>query len=170
VNALAGASLYVNVYASPGIPAQELAVTVYAAGDNVEPVAWQNTAVAEFALPPGRYDVLVQVYYAEEWLRNVEVSDGQTARRDVVFDFGVLQLSARQDDRLVPVDFVTYPSGDRQNWVDWRSDNPTSIQLRAGTYDIEVAYADSEETEIVTGLVIRAGEVTAKEIEIKTLR
>ena len=63
------ASLRVRVFASPGVPAQDLAVTVYPAGDSRQPVDWRDQADAQFLVPPGRYDVLVQTDYAQQWLR-----------------------------------------------------------------------------------------------------
>ncbi len=58
------ASLEVRVFASPGTPAEDLAVTVYPAGDNRQPLDWRSQADAQFLLPPGRYDVLIQMDYA----------------------------------------------------------------------------------------------------------
>ena len=78
-----------------------------------------------------------------------------------------LQLSVLRDGAPATVEIVTYPAGDRRNWVDWRSDNPATIPLRAGTYDLEIAYDDFNATETVTGLAINAGEVTTRTVELK---
>lgn len=162
-----GVNLAVRVFQSPGVPAQDLSVAVYPAGRTGQPLDWRSQADAQFTLPPGRYDVLVQMDYAQEWLRGITVKAGQLLNREVVFDFGTLELTVLRDGKAVPVDIVTYPAGNRQNWVDWRSDNPTTIRLRAGTYDVEIAYADYTATETVKGLVVRAGETTKKVVELK---
>jgi len=129
-------------------------------------VDWRNESEAKFKLPPGSYDVLVQMDYAQEWLRDVKVNDGGAVSREVVFDFGALNLSVTLNGATIPVDIVTYPAGDRQNWVDWRSDNPATIRLRAGAYDVEIAYADFAKTHTVTGLVVRTGEVVERTVEV----
>ena len=160
------AELRVLVYASPGILATDLAVTVYPAGETRQPLDWRRQAEARFSLPPGRYDVLVQMDYAQEWLQGIEVGAGQSAARDVTFYFGLLHLTAVRNGRPVAVDIVTYPAGDRQNWVDWRSDNPASIRLRAGVYDVEIAYADYTRRQIVRGLEVKAGATTTRTVEL----
>jgi len=160
------AELTVRVYASPGVLATDLAVTVYPAGETRQPLDWRRQAEARFSLPPGRYDVLVQMDYAQEWLQGIEVGAGQSAARDVAFDFGLLHLTAVRNGRPVAVDIVTYPAGDRHNWVDWRSDNPASIRLRAGVYDAEIAYADYTRRQVVRGLEVRAGATTTRTIEL----
>ena len=161
-----GNNLIVRVFSSPGIPADNLAVTVYPAGEARQPVDWRSESEAKFKLPPGSYDVLVQMDYAQEWLRDVKVNDGGAVSREVVFDFGALNLSVTLNGATIPVDIVTYPAGDRQNWVDWRSDNPATIRLRAGAYDVEIAYADFAKTHTVTGLVVRTGEVVERTVEV----
>jgi hypothetical protein len=165
--ATADGNLVVRVFSAPGVPAEDLAVTVYPAGEARQPLDWRNEHVARFTLLPGRYDVLVQMDYAEEWLRDVTIATGTTATRDVVFDFGVLELTVTREGVTIPVEIVIYPSGDRQNWVDWRSDNPTLFRLRAGTYDVEIAYADYTAKQTVTGLVVRPGEATREAVELK---
>jgi hypothetical protein len=162
------ANLIVRVFASPGVPAQELAVTVYLAGENNRPLDWRVGAEAAFILPPGRYDVLVQMDYAEEWLRRVEITAGQVVERDVTFDFGTVKLTVTQAGRPIAAEIVTYPTGDRQNWVDWRSDNPATIRLRAGVYDVEIAYNDYKARQTVTGLVVRPGEVVEWTVEVRS--
>jgi len=165
-SAAAPANLAVRVFAAPGVPAQNLAVTVYPAGDAQHPVDSLNDANAQFSLPPGRYDLRVQMDYAEQWLRGLEVTADKLNNQTVTFDFGTLQLSVQRNGVRIPVDIVTYPAGDRQNWVDWRSDNPATITLRAGTYDVEIAYGDYKAKQTVAGLVIKAGVVTAKTVEV----
>ncbi len=162
----AEANLVVRVFASPGVPAQESAVTVYSAGEKNRPLDWRVAAEAAFTLPPGRYDVLVQMDYAEEWLRGVEITAGQAVERDVTFDFGTVKLTVTQGGKPIAAEIVTYPAGDRQNWVDWRSDNPATLRLRAGVYDVEIAYNDYKAKQVVTGLVVRAGEVVGKVVEV----
>jgi hypothetical protein len=162
----ADANLAVNVFASPGVAADNLAVTVYPAGDMRQPIDWRNDAKAQFALPPGRYDVLVQTNNAQEWLRGLEVKAGTQLNRDVTFDFGTLKVSVQRDGKPITADIVTYPAGNRQNWLDWRSDNPATIPLRAGVYDLEIAYDDYLGHQTVTGLQVKAGETTAQTINI----
>ncbi len=163
---LTDGTLAVSVYASPGVPAENLAVTVYPAGDTRQPIDWRNDAKAWFSLPPGRYDVLVQTDYAQEWLRGLEVKAGAQSAREVTFDFGTLKLIVQRDGKPVAADIVTYPAGNRQNWVDWRSDNPAVIRLRAGAYDVEIAYDNYKSHQTVTGLQVKAGETTAQTINV----
>lgn len=160
------ANLAVRVFASPGVPADDLAVSVYPAGDSRQPIDWRNLANAQFALPPGRYDVLVQMDYAQQWVRGLEVKAGTTTSQDITFDFGTLTLSVVRDGRPLPVDIVIYPGGNRQNWVDWRSDNPASFRLRAGVYDVEIAYDDYKSHQTITGLQIKTGETTAQTVTL----
>jgi len=160
-------TLLVRVFAAPGILADNLSVTVYSAGEVRQPVDWRNQPEVQFILPPGRYDVLVQMDYAEQWIRDLEVVAGQALTQEVVFDFGFLQLTVTRNGVTVPVDIVTYPTGERQNWVDWRSDNPATIRLRAGTYDAEIAYDNYTKTKVVTGLQVRAGETTVQNVELE---
>jgi hypothetical protein len=148
------------------VPADNLTVTVYPAGDTRQPVDWRSQADAQFNLPPGRYDVLVQMDYAQQWLRGLEVKAGTSTGRDVTFDFGTLKLTVLRSGQPLPVDIVTYPGGNRQNWVDWRSDNPASIRLRAGVYDVEIAYDDYKSHQTVTGLQVKVGETTAKTVDL----
>jgi hypothetical protein len=143
-----------------------LAVTIFPINSR-QLLDWRKEAEARFKLPPGRYDVLVQMDYAEEWLRGVEVTARQIVTREVVFDFGALKLTVTQEGKLIPADIVTYPAGDRQNWVDWRSDNPATIRLRAGIYDVELAYANYRKKQTVTGVVVKAGEMTEKVVEVE---
>jgi hypothetical protein len=159
-------NLVVRVFESPGVPAEELAVTIFPINSR-QLLDWRKEAEARFKLPPGRYDVLVQMDYAEEWLRGVEVTARQIVTREVVFDFGALKLTVTQEGKLIPADIVTYPAGDRQNWVDWRSDNPATIRLRAGIYDVELAYANYRKKQTVTGVVVKAGEMTEKVVEVE---
>jgi hypothetical protein len=160
------ADLTVHVFAAPGIPAQELAVTVYGAGNTRQPLGESSEANASFNLPAGRYDVRVQMDYADEWLHGLPVSPGQPVSRNVVFDFGTLRLSVKHKGVPAAVDIVTYPAGDRANWVDWRSDNPATIALRAGQYDVEIASGEPKANQTIKGLVIKPGEVTAKTVEL----
>lgn len=162
----AEANLVVRVFASPGVPAQESAVTVYPAGEKNRPLDWRVAAESRFILPPGRYDVLAQMDYAEEWLRGVEITAGRAVERDVTFDFGTVKLTVTQGGKPIAAEVVTYPAGDRQNWVDWRSDNPATLRLRAGVYDVEIAYNDYKSKQTVTGLAVRAGEMVERVVEV----
>jgi hypothetical protein len=159
-------NLLVRTFSAPGIPAESLAVSVFPAGDARQFIDWRDSAEAGFVLPAGTYDVLVQMDYAQEWLRDVEVTEGALAEREVVFDFGILELAVTLDGVAVPVEIVTYPAGDRQNWVDWASDNPARMQLREGYYDIEIAYADYSATQTLTDLEVLAGQINRLEIEL----
>jgi hypothetical protein len=163
----AAGKLVVNVFSAPGVPAQKLGVTVYPSGMSGQPLDWQTEPQAEFSLPPGTYDVLVQMDYAQEWLRGLPVAVGETTARDVVFDFGTLELAALRDGAPVPVEMVIYPAGDRQNWVDWRSENPATVSLRAGEYDVEiVAPGQNGIRRMLEGVVIRAGETKKETVEL----
>ncbi len=160
------ASLRVHVFASPGVAARDLAVTVYPAGDSRQPVDWRNQADAQFVLPPGRYDVLVQMDYAQQWLRGLAVQAGAPVSRNVTFDFGILKLTVLRGGSAIPVDVVTYPAGNHQSWVDWRSENPATMFLRAGRYDVEIAYDDYTGHRMVTNLRVSAGQTTARVINL----
>lgn len=164
--ASSAAALRVRVFASPGVAADNLTVTVYPAGDTRQPVDWRGQADSQFSLPPGRYDVLVQMDYAQEWRRGLEVKAGSQTSQDITFDFGTLKLTVLQGGKPITADIVTYPAGNRQSWVDWRSDNPATIRLRAGVYDVEVAYNDYKGRQTVTGIQVKAGEVTEQTVNV----
>ena len=160
------ASLQVRVFASPGTPAEDLAVTIYPAGDNRQPLDWRNQADAQFVLPPGRYDVLIQMDYAQQWLHDVEVGANAPVSRDVTFDFGTLSLTVLRGGNTIPVDIVTYPAGNHKSWVDWRSENPATVSLRAGLYDVEIAYDNYKGHRMVTNLRVNAGQITSQVIDL----
>jgi hypothetical protein len=163
----ASGNLVVNVFSAPGIPAKKLGVTVYSSGDTGQPLDWRTDPTAEFSLPPGSYDILVQMDYAQEWLRTVPVALGETTARDVVFDFGTLEIAAVRNGAPAPVEMVVYPAGDHENWVDWRSENPATISLRAGEYDVEiVAPGQDGVRRMLPGVVIRAGETRKETVEL----
>ncbi len=86
--------------------------------------------------------------------------------RDVTFDFGTLELTVRRGGSTVPVDVVTYPAGNHKSWVDWRSENPATVRLRAGLYDVEIAYDDYKEHRMVTNLRVSAGQTTSQVIDL----
>lgn len=162
-----GANLIVRVFASPGVLADRLAVTVYPAGESRQPLDWRADAEARFSVPPGTYDVVVQMDYAEERLPGLAVPAQGVVAREVVFDFGTLELSVTRGGSRVPAEIVIFPAGDRENWLDWRSENPASVRLRAGKYDIEVATAEPGSAKrVLEGVEIRPGEVTARSIEL----
>jgi hypothetical protein len=160
-------NLMVNVFSAPGIPAQRLGVTVYSSGETGEPLDLRTDPRAEFSLPPGTYDILVQMDYAQEWLRKVPVALGETTTRDVVFDFGTLEIAAARNGAPAPVEIVVYPAGDHENWVDWRSENPAILSLRAGEYDVEiVAPGQDGVRRMLQDVVIRAGETRKETVEL----
>jgi hypothetical protein len=163
----ASGNLVVRVFSAPGVPAKRLGVTVYPSGQTSEPLDWRTDPAAQFSLPAGIYDILVQMDYAQEWLRKVPVAAGETTARDVVFDFGVLEIAAVRDGAPAPVEMVVYPAGDRENWVDWRSENPATIPLRAGKYDVEiVAPGEDGVKRMLQGVVIRPGEARKEAVEL----
>ena len=156
-------NLRVRVFALPGVPVEKVKVTVYPAGKQK---ALGSTAAqdAQFVLPAGTYDVLVESGGAEEWLKGIAMVDGTVVSQDVVFDFGTLALTVLQNGATPKVDIVIYPAGQRQTWADYRSENPTSAYLRAGKYDVEVALPDFTGSKIVEGIEIRSGETVSQTI------
>jgi hypothetical protein len=171
--AASAANLTVRVFASPRVSATDFAVTVYRAGDTQQPLAWHDDTdstggAAHFALPPGRYDVRVQSAYAEDWLRGVEIAEGAPGlTRDVTFDFGALQLAVTRGGAAPAVTLLTYPAGDRANWVDERADNPANIPLRAGVYDVEIGHDNPPISTTVKGVTIKAGEIMSRTVVVK---
>jgi hypothetical protein len=170
----ADADLTVRVFASPGVPAADFAVTIYRADDaQRQPMAWYDDSdvtadAVRFALPPGAYDVRVQAAYAESWLRGVEIAAGQPAiTKDVAFDFGTLQLAVTHDGAPIAANEITYPAGDRANWVDERAGTAASIPLRAGIYDVEIGYDTPPISTTVTGITIQAGETVSRTVTVK---
>ena len=158
-------NLRVRVFAVPGVPAEKATVTVYPAGKN-NALGSTSAADAQFVLPAGAYDVQVQAGGAEEWLRGVAMVEGSVASQDVVFDFGTLALAAVQDGAMPQVDMVIYPAGQRESWADYRSENPTAVQLRPGKYDVEVALPDFTGSKVVEGIEVRAGETVSQTIDL----
>lgn len=158
-------TLLVRVFATPGVPAGNVTVTVYPAGQP-SPLAAQSEAAAQFALPAAVYDVLVQAGDATEWLRGVEVVGGSVASQDVVLDLGLLAVTITQEGTTPQVDIMVYPAGDRQNPAGWRTENPATFILREGTYDVEVALPDLRGTRIFPGITVLAGETVTETLEI----
>ena len=159
------ATLRVRVFANPGVPPEKATVTVYPAGKR-QPLGAAEATDAQFVLAPGSYDVLVQVDQAEEWLKGVTVTADDVASQDVVFDFGALVLTVMQNGAMPQVDIVIYPAGQRQTWVDWRTENPTTVRLRPGKYDIEVALPDYTGSKTLEGVEIGPGMTVTQTLEI----
>ena len=149
-------NLRVRVFAVPGVPAERVIVTVYPAGKK-KALGSTSDADAQFVLPAGTYDIQVQAGGAEEWLKNVATVAGNVVSQDVVFDFGTLALTVVQNGATPQVDIVIYPAGQRQTWADYRAENPTSVYLRAGKYDVEVALPDFTGSKVVEGIEVRFG-------------
>ena len=156
-------NLRVRVFAVPGVSAEKVKVTVYPAG-KVTALGSTAAADAQFVLPAGAYDVKVEAGGAEEWLKGVAMVEGSVASQDVVFDFGTLALTVVQNGATPKVDMVIYPAGQRASWADYRSENPTSVQLRPGKYDVEVALPDFTGSKVVEGIEVRAGETVSQTI------
>ncbi|MCX7706480.1 MAG: hypothetical protein N2204_00540 [Anaerolineae bacterium] len=152
-------TLRVRVFANPGQPATDVQVIVYPAGKK-QTLATQRSADAQFALPAGLYDVFVQAGAAWKWLRSVAVSADGVSSHDVLFDFGTLKLTVTHEGVTPQVDIVIYPAGQPQEWLDWRTENPTALRLPAGLYDVEVALPDLSATRRVTGIEIKPGGTT----------
>ena len=114
-----------RVFALPGVPVEKVKVTVYPAGKK-KALGSTDAQDAQFVLPAGTYDVLVEAGGAEEWLKGVAMVDGNVVSQDVVFDFGTLALTVVQNGATPKVDIVIYPAGQRQTWADYRAENPTS--------------------------------------------
>ena len=158
-------NLRVRAFALPGVPAENATVTVYPAGKK-QAAGTVSAADAQFALAPGSYDILVQTQKAEEWLRGVNVMAGSVASQDVVFDFGTLVITVVQNGTTPRVDIVIYPAGQRESFVDWRAENPTTVSLRAGTYDVEVALPDYTGTRAFEGIDVLARQTVTVTLDI----
>ena len=140
-------------------------MTVYPAGKK-KALGASEAQDAQFVLPAGTYDVLVESGGAEEWLKDLAMVDGNVVSQDVVFDFGTLALTVVQGGATPKVDIVIYPAGQRQTWADYRVENPTSAYLRAGKYDVEVALPDFTGNKVVEGIEIRSGETVSQTISL----
>jgi hypothetical protein len=158
-------NLRVRVFALPGVPVERVKVTVFPAGTK-KALGLTDTQDAQFVLPAGTYDVLVAAGGAEEWLKGVAMVDGTVVSQDVVFDFGTLALTVTQNGATPKVDMVIYPAGQRTSWADYRSENPTSVQLQPGKYDVEVALPDFTGSKVVTGIEVRSGETISQTIDL----
>lgn len=174
-----GTTLRVRAFALPGQPLERATVTVFPASSPASPqprtaatqserkaVAVLNAADAQFSLAPGAYDVQVQAGGAEEWLKEVKVIAESLVSQDVVFDFGTLVLTVMLDGATPNVDIVIYPAGQRRTFVDWRSENPTTIQLVAGTYDVGVALPDYTGTKAFAGIEVQAGQTVTQTLDL----
>ncbi len=157
-------NLRVRSFALPGLPLERATVTVFPAGKRKAVVALK-AADAQFSLAPGTYDVQVQAGGAEEWLKEVKVIAESLVSQDVVFDFGTLALTVTQNGATPKVDIVIYPAGQRQTFVDWRSENPTAVQLAAGAYDVEVALPDYTGTKAFKGIEVQAGQTVTQTLD-----
>ena len=153
------------VFALPGVPAERVKVTVYPAGKK-KALGSTDAQDAQFVLPTGTYDVQVESGGAEEWLKSLVMVEGNVISQDVVFDFGTLALTVVQNGVTPQVDIVIYPAGQRQTWADYRAENPTSAQLRAGKYDIEVALPDFTGSKVIEGVEVRSGETVSQTIRL----
>lgn len=158
-------NLRVRVFAVPGVPAAEVAVTVYPSKKN-QVIASRESADAQFAVPEGVYDVQVRAEKAETWVREMVVAVGAVTSQDVLFNFGALTLTVIQDGATPQVDIVIYPAGQRETWVDWRTENPTTMRLPAGVYDIEVALPDLSGTKRMEGVTVKAGETVSVTMDL----
>lgn len=152
-------TLRIRVFANRGLLAADAQVMVYPAGKR-EVLTSQQSADAQFALPAGIYDVFVQAEKAGTWLRGVAVSSEGVSSHDVLFDFGTLTLTVTQGEAKPQVDIVVYPAGQRQEWLDWRTENPATLRLPAGQYDVEIALPDLSATKRVTGIEVEAGQTS----------
>jgi hypothetical protein len=158
-------NLRVRVFALPGVPVEKVKVTVYPAGKK-KALGSTDAQDAQFVLPAGTYDVLVEAGGAEEWLKGLAMVEGNVVSQDVVFDFGTLALTVVQNGATPKVDIVIYPAGQRQTWADYRAENPTSAYLRAGKYDVEVALPDFTGNKVVEGIEVRSGETVTRTIRL----
>ncbi len=158
-------TLLVRVFAVPGMLASDVKVTVYPTGSQ-QTVAAQAMAEAQFALPEGLYEALVQAGDVEELLGGIEVMAGSVTSRDVVLGLGTLTVTVTQGGATPEVDIMVYPAGDRQNPAGWRTENPANFTLRAGAYDVEVALPDLRGTRIFPGLTVQPGETIATTLDI----
>lgn len=159
-----GVTLRVRVFASPGVPATDSVVAVYAAGKKTA-TSQQPGPDAQFELKPGQYDVLVSSGGAQQWLKGVAVTQGALTSNDVLFDFAQLTVSVALNGAPVAVDVVAYPAG-RQEFAGFVSENPAHFRLPAGTYDVEVAAQDGRARKRVPGVEVRAGLETTLALDL----
>lgn len=158
-------TLLVRVFATAGVPAEDVTVTVYPAGESAA-LEVQRTAEAQFALADGGYDVQIQTGDAEEWLAGVQVMAGSVASQDVILELGTLVVTAIQGGATPQVDIMVYPDGDRQRPAGWRDANPATFTLRAGLYDIEVALPDLRSTRSLPDVAVQAGQTVTVTVDI----
>lgn len=158
-------TLLVRVFATPGVLAQDVTVTVYPAGQRTV-LATASSAEAQFTLAAGAYDVLVRADDTEEQLAGVQVVAERIASQDVVLNLGTLVVTIAQGDATPQVDIMAYPAGDRHNPAGWRTANPATFTLRAGVYDVEVALPDLRGTRLFPGITVRAGETVTTTLDI----
>jgi hypothetical protein len=158
-------TLRVRVFESQGVLAHNASVIVYPAGKK-QPVGERSSADAQFGLPPGMYDVLVRASNAERRLDGVSVLPEGLSSRDVLFEFGVLELTVLQNGGMPEVDIVVYPAGQREEWADYRMENPATISVPGGLYDIEVGLPDLSGVKELNAVEVLAGQTLRLSISL----
>ncbi|MCU0508143.1 MAG: hypothetical protein MUC34_07060 [Anaerolineae bacterium] len=161
----AGVTLRVRVFATAGQPAGEAIVTVYQ--KNKKTVVDEKLgADAQFKLKPGQYDVLARAGGAEQWLKDVAVTEGAITSNDVLFDFAPLTVNVTLGGAAPPVDVVVYPAGERVRFAGFATANPARFLLPAGLYDVEVGAIDGSARKRVDGVEVRGGLETTQTIDL----
>lgn len=162
---LAGVTLRIRIFATAGEPATDSIVTIYPKGKkNV--VDEKLGPDAQFALKPGQYDVLARAGGAEQWLRDVAVTEGAVASNDMLFDFAQLTVAVLRGGATPNVDVVVYPTGEMVRFAGFATANPARFLLPAGLYDVEVATTDGSARRRVTGVEVRGGLETTQTIDL----
>ena len=108
-------------------------VAVYDAGAH-RAARWEGVTGERFALPPGRYDVLIEYYGQKYWRRGEDVAGGELAFRLPMATLVVEARSSRGE--TLPGEVEVYPAG--------RMDEPPVMEgaafeelaVLAGTYDV----------------------------------
>lgn len=165
VEPVTGVNLRIRVFARPGEPAADAIVTIYPKGK--KNVADEKLgADAQFALKPGQYDALVRAGGAEQWLRDVPVTETAVVSHDALFDFAELTVVVVLGGAAPSVDVVVYPAGERVRFAGFATANPARFSLPAGLYDVEVATIDGNARRRVDGVEVRGGLETTQTIDL----
>lgn len=160
-----GVNLRVRVFASAGAPATDSVVTAYVAGKQT--VADEKLGPdAQFTLKPGLYDVLIRSAGAQQWLKEVVVTQESLASNDVLFEFAQLTVTVVINGVAAAVDMVVYPAGEKTRFAGFSSENPARFRVPVGLYDVEVAAQDGRARKRVEGVEVRVGLETTLTLDL----
>ncbi|HHL39322.1 MAG TPA: hypothetical protein ENJ37_02340 [Deltaproteobacteria bacterium] len=135
---------------------------VYKSGTDEE-VAVTNVFPARFHLPPGTYDVKVRFGTTEQWLRGVDVKEGERVKRTMNFARGSVVVNVfAGDDEVIGVKRIpkllwwcdVFKAGTSEK-VDGTVTFPVELDLVVGSYDIKVHYMGAEK--VLEGVEVREG-------------